>query len=139
MTGDDYDLMLHCTIGHMHRVDGAEPDFEDGEKTLNLLAPLTQPRCIFCIFVILCIFCIFLTYTACRHVLRESQPIYGFWYYFMIHRGIGLSLQKILPRFVPRSDAEVDALLDCKLRVYVLHILNILHILHILNIECLSG
>ena len=56
MTGDDYDLMLHCTIGHMHRVDGAKPDFEDGEKTLNLLAPLTQPRCILCIFVILCIF-----------------------------------------------------------------------------------
>ena len=62
MTGDDYDLMLHCTIGHMHRVDGAEPDFDDGVKTLTLLAPLTQPRCIFCIFVILCIFCIFLTY-----------------------------------------------------------------------------
>ena len=56
MTGDDYDLMLHCTIGHMRRVDGAEPDFDDGVKTLTLLAPLTQPRCIFCIFVILCIF-----------------------------------------------------------------------------------
>ncbi len=33
MTGADYDLMLHCTIGHMHRVDGSErpqPPFEDG-------------------------------------------------------------------------------------------------------------
>ena len=54
-----------------------------------------------------------------RHVLRSSQPVYGFWYYFMIHRGIGVSLQKILPKMIPRSNAEVDALLDCKLRVYV--------------------
>ena len=37
----------------------------------------------------------------------------------MIHRGIGLTLQKILPKFLPRSDDDVDALLDCKLRVYV--------------------
>ena len=56
MTGDDYDLMLHCTIGHLHRVDGALPDFDDGEKALNLLAPPGEPRYIFCIF---CIFCIF--------------------------------------------------------------------------------
>ena len=38
----------------------------------------------------------------------------------MIHRAIGIHLQKILPRFVHRTDAEVDAMLDCKLRVYVL-------------------
>ena len=37
MTGDDNDRMLHCTIGHMRRVDGALPDFDDGEKTMNLL------------------------------------------------------------------------------------------------------
>jgi hypothetical protein len=57
MTGDDYDLLLHCTIGHLRRVDGALPDFDDGEKALNLLAPPGAPRYIFCIF---CIFCIFL-------------------------------------------------------------------------------
>ena len=74
--------------------------------------------------------------SACRHVLRASQPIYGFWCYFMIHRGIGNSLQKILPKFIPRNDTDVDALLDCKLRVYVLHILHILYILHISNFEC---
>ena len=51
----------------------------------------------------------------------------------MIHRAIGIHLQKILPELVPRTDAEVDALLDCKLRVYVLHILHIVHILHILH------
>jgi hypothetical protein len=42
--------------------------------------------------------------------------------YFMIHRAIGIHLQKILPKFVPKTDAEVDALLDCKLSVYVVHI-----------------
>ena len=44
MTGDDYDLLLHCTIGHMHSLDGAEPDFENGEKTLyfKLLARSTR-------------------------------------------------------------------------------------------------
>jgi hypothetical protein len=50
MTGADYDLMLHCTIGHMRRIDGLEPAFDDGEKTMNLLAPRGTPRYIFCIF-----------------------------------------------------------------------------------------
>jgi hypothetical protein len=57
---------------------------------------------------------------ACRHCLRPTQPVYGFWYYFMIHRGIGVTLQKLMPKLVPRNDKDVDALLDCKLRVYVL-------------------
>ena len=121
MTGEDYDLMLHCTIGHLRRVDGALPPFADGEKALNLLAPKGEPRCI------LCIFCIFLHILhiialicfACRHCLRTTQPVYGFWYYFMIHRGIGATLQKLMPKLVPRNDKDVDALLDCKLRVYV--------------------
>ncbi len=66
-------------------------------------------------------------FVVCRYVLRRSQPVYGFWYYFIIHRAIGIHLQNILARFVPSTDAEVtvDALLDCKLRVYVLHILHI--------------
>ena len=81
---------------------------------------------IFCVF---CIFCIFvICFMLCRYILRSSQPVYGFWYYFMIHRAIGIHLQKILPKLVPKTDAEVDALLDCKLRVYVVHILHILHI-----------
>ncbi len=29
MTGDDYDLLLHCTIGHLLRVDRALPDFNE--------------------------------------------------------------------------------------------------------------
>ena len=56
----------------------------------------------------------------CRHCLRTTQPVYGFWYFFMIHRGIGSTLQKLMPKLVPRNDKDVDALLDCKLRVYVL-------------------
>ena len=57
----------------------------------------------------------------------------------MIHRAIGIHLQKILPKLAPRTDAEVDALLDCKLRVYVLHMLHILHIVHIYNFDHVSG
>jgi hypothetical protein len=69
-------------------------------------------------------------FMLCRYILRSSQPVYhdGFWYYFMIHRAIGIHLQKTLPKLVPKTDAEVDALLECKLRVYVMLILHILHI-----------
>ena len=119
MTGEDYDLMLHCTIGHMRRVDGALPDFEDGAKTLNFFAPKGEHKYIFCIFCIFCIFTVLIYFVMFRMILRKTQPVYGFWYYFMIHRGIGVSLQKILPKMIPRSSADVDALLDCKLRVYV--------------------
>ena len=60
MTGDDYDLLLHCTIGHMCRVDGAFPDFDDDEKTMTLIGKGPGlPRCIFCIFYIFNIFSIF--------------------------------------------------------------------------------
>ncbi len=58
MTGDDCDLMLHCTIGNLLFIDGALPDFDDGEHALNLLAPPGEPRYIFCIFCIFFIFCI---------------------------------------------------------------------------------
>ena len=53
MTGVDYDLMLHCTIGHMRRVDGIYMDFDDGEKTMTLIKKGEGlRRCIFCIFCI---------------------------------------------------------------------------------------
>ncbi len=105
-------------------IDGAMPDFDDGKKALNLLSPPEEPRYIFCI---ICIFCIFINgfFVVCRYFLRRSQPVYGFWYYFIIHSAIGIHLQKILPRFVPKTDSEVDALLDCTLHVHVLHILHI--------------
>jgi hypothetical protein len=55
----------------------------------------------------------------------------------MIHHGIVSSLQKFLLEFVLKSDADVDALLNYKLRCKFdlnLHILHIKHILHILYI-----
>jgi hypothetical protein len=111
MTGEDYSLILHCTVGHMRRVDGALPDFEDGEKAVNFFAPPPTPMYIFYIFYIFDIF------TFSRHTIRASQPVFGFWYYFMIHRAIGVSLQRILPKFLPRTEADIDELLSCKLRV----------------------
>ena len=117
MTGNDYSLILHCTVGHLRRVDGALPDFADGEKAVNFFAPTPTPMYIFCIFCIFYIFDIFNIFSVARHTIRASQPVFGFWYYFMIHRAIGVSLQRILPKFLPRSDADIDELLSCKLRV----------------------
>ncbi len=75
MTGDDYDFLLHCTIRHLHRVDGVEPDFEDGEKALNLLGPPGDGKVhILHIWHILHIDSV----SVNRHILHESQPIYGF-------------------------------------------------------------
>ena len=65
MTGDDYDLMLHCTIGHLRRINGALPDFDDGEKVLNLLTLPGELRYIFCIFCMFCIFCILMISLWC--------------------------------------------------------------------------
>ncbi len=51
------------------------------------------------------------------HSVAESQEadlrlpgagVYGFWYYFMIHRGISTSLQRVLPKYIPRTEADVD-------------------------------
>jgi hypothetical protein len=52
-----------------------------------------------------------------RYILRKDQPVYGFWYYFMIHRGISTSLQRVLPKYIPRTEADVDELLGCKVRM----------------------
>ena len=65
LTGEDYDLMLHCTIGHLRRVDGALPPFADGEKALNLLAPKGEPRYILCIFCILLLSYVWRADTVC--------------------------------------------------------------------------
>jgi hypothetical protein len=56
LTSDDYDLMLHGTIALWRRVDGAQPDFDDGEDAVNWFAPPGEMRCIFCIFFIFCRF-----------------------------------------------------------------------------------
>ena len=37
--GHDYDIMLHFTLAHMRRVDGALQARPDGTKLLNLLTP----------------------------------------------------------------------------------------------------
>ena len=78
MTGEDYDLMLHCTIGHLRRVDGALPPFADGEKAVDLLATKGQPRYILCIFCIYCI--LMLLYVLCADTvcaLRSRSMGFG--------------------------------------------------------------
>ena len=66
-------------------------------------------------------YCVYYAYSCFifrfRYILRKDQPVYGFWYYFMIHRGISTSLQRVLPKYIPRTEADVDQLLDCKVRM----------------------
>ena len=52
-----------------------------------------------------------------RYSLRPSTPIYGWWYFVMIHEGVGKSLSQLIPKFPPTTEAEVDALMDMKVRV----------------------
>jgi hypothetical protein len=42
MTGEDYSLILHCTVGHMRRVDEAQPDFANGKKAVNFFRSATD-------------------------------------------------------------------------------------------------
>ena len=73
LTGDDYDIMLHCTISHMRRVDGALPDFNDGTKALDFFAPAGEHRYTICIFCISCIFCIFMLFSSGIVCARHNQ------------------------------------------------------------------
>ncbi len=75
-----YNVSYHNSDNNKNKLLGrALPDFDDGEKAFDLLAPPGEPRRNFCKFILLCIFCIFL------FSLRASQLVYGFWYYFKIH------------------------------------------------------
>jgi hypothetical protein len=76
------------------------------------------------------IFCILLIFYVVQ--IHFALVAACLWILVLYHdsseRAIGIHLQNILPKLVPKTDAEVDELLDCKLRVYVVHILHILHI-----------
>ena len=39
----------------------------------------------------------------------------GWWFYYMIHKAAADTLQRIHPKLVPKSIAEVDELLKCKI------------------------
>ena len=56
----------------MRRVDGALPDFEDGEKAVNFFAPPPTPMYIFYIFYIFFIFFIFLFFLQGIPFVRHS-------------------------------------------------------------------
>ncbi len=72
----------------MCRVDAALPDF-DGEKAVNFFALPPTPMYIFYIFYIFDLFDIFDIFPFfSRHTIRKSHPVFGFWYYFMIHSAI---------------------------------------------------
>ena len=47
----------------------------------------------------------------------DSQPLYGWWFYYMIHKAAADTLLKIHPKLVPKSISEVEELLKCEVRV----------------------
>ena len=52
-----------------------------------------------------------------RYALRPSNPIYGWWYFFMLFEAVPVQLGKVLPKFPPVTDQDVDNLLDLKMRM----------------------
>jgi len=142
MTGVDYDLMLHCTIGHMRRVDGIYMDFDDGEKTMTLIGKGPGlPRCIFCIcyiFLIFYIFDIFLVCLADTHfALHSLSTAFGtiIWFTMLLE----LNFRRFCPNLFPETTRKLTpcwtASFACKHTL--LHIVYIWHIFHIQHIYIL--
>jgi hypothetical protein len=77
MTGNEYSLILHCTVGHVRRVDGALPDFDGGEKAVNFFDPPPTPIYTFYIFYIFDIFDIFLFFQGIRFVRHNQSLDFG--------------------------------------------------------------
>ena len=65
-----------------------------------------------------------------RYFVRKDQPIYGWWFYYMMSK-IGPIFSSIHPKLAVRSAATVDELLACEVRTYVCIFSLFLHILHI--------
>jgi hypothetical protein len=61
----------------MRRVDGALPDFEDGEKTVNFFAPPPTPMYIFYIFYLFFIFDIFFSLQGIPFVRHSRSLDFG--------------------------------------------------------------
>jgi hypothetical protein len=118
MTGMGYNLILHCTVGHA----SMEP-YQTLQMAKRLLTFLPRQNVfaphkmyifdIFCIFWIFCIFDTFFCFKACLASVRRGFGI--------ISWSIGVSEFHFrgscgfLPKFVPKTDADIDELLSCKL------------------------
>ena len=61
--------------------------------------------------------CTKLNHAVLRYFLCSNHPYYGWWFYFMVNKAAAAKLQMFAPQFVPKNAAQVDALLECTIRV----------------------
>ena len=54
---------------------------------------------------------------CCRYFIRTSQPVYGWWFYYMWSNVIGHELKVLHPKLNVRTAADVDELLGCEVRM----------------------
>ncbi len=133
LQGVDYDLYLHYAIGHMCRVDGALPDFADGTKAFDVEKETTGTY--FEYFTYYVYYAYSLIIYRFRYILHKDQPVHGFWYYFMIHSGISTLLQQVLPKYIPRTGADVDQLLGCKVSMQVDYLIYSAYLAYLICID----
>ena len=55
------------------------------------------------------------TALSVRYSLRPSNPIYGWWYFFMLFEAVPVQLGKVLPEFPPANEKDVDDLMDLRM------------------------
>ena len=106
-----YDIHLHMAIGHLRRADGALPNHSSGRKALDLLGEPGKPR--YTVWCLLCaVFFFMCNVLRGRYIVRASQPMYGFWFYYMWSKVIGPTLITLHPRLNVRTAEMVDELLE---------------------------
>jgi hypothetical protein len=88
---------MNCqAIGYMRRIDGALPPAKSGLKSLDFFAGKGKSR----------------------FFVRESQPYYGWWFYYAMEEVICPLISRVISdKFFPKTAARVDQLMDFKFEV----------------------
>ena len=55
-----------------------------------------------------------------RYTLRNSDPLYGYWFFEAYYNSIGKQLSIISPKFMPETEAQVIELLSFQANMYAL-------------------
>ena len=82
----------------------------------------------------------------CRYLIRPTQPVYGFWFYYMWEKVVGPALEEINSALNPKTSDEVDRLLEAEIFMYVLlprlslstSIICIICIMYIICVNCVN-
>ena len=96
-----YSTSMHYAIAHLSRADSAQPahsSLKEGDGFARFI------------------------YDCCRGIyfLLQTQPVYCWWFYYIWTNVIGPTLKALHPKISVKTASDVDALLDCQVRTYVL-------------------